>query len=230
MRRYTLITVHPDFVHAYRRFGVLRAAEEKGLARVEALHLRDYAVDRHGSVDDHPYGGGDGMVLRPEPLAAAVAAARGDDGEAPLVWLTSPQGKRWTQRDAERHAALERPVLIVCGRFGGVDQRFVDRLVDEEWSLGDYVLAGGELPGLAMVESMLRLVPGVLGDRESAEKDSFGASFGGGLEHPLYTRPPVWEGMGVPEVLMSGDHKKIEAWKREQALVVTRRKRPDLGK
>jgi tRNA (guanine37-N1)-methyltransferase len=102
-------------------------------------------------------------------------------------------------------------------------------LVDEEWSLGDYVLAGGELPGLAMVESILRLVPGVLGDRESAEKDSFGAGFGGGLEHPLYTRPPVWEGMGVPEVLMSGDHKRIEAWKREQAGIVTRRKRPDLG-
>lgn len=227
MRRYTLISVHPDFVHAYRRFGVLRAAEDKGLAQVDALHLRDFAVDRHGSVDDRPYGGGDGMVMRPEPLAAALAAAQGH-GERPVVLLTSPQGQRWDQAAAELYARSERPLVIVCGRFGGLDQRFIDRYVDAEWSLGDYVLAGGELPALAMVESILRLVPGVLGDNESAARDSFGAGFDGALEHPLYTRPPVWEGLAVPEVLLSGDHRKIEAWKREQSAHVTARKRPDL--
>ena len=132
MRRYTLITVHPDIVQAYRRFGVLRAAEEKNLAHVEALHLRDFAVDRHGSVDDRPYGGGDGMVLRPEPLAAALAAAS-CDAERPLILLTSPQGRRWDQAAAEHYAAIQQPLVIVCGRFGGIDQRFIDRYVDAEW-------------------------------------------------------------------------------------------------
>lgn len=228
MRHYTIITIHPDFVNAYRRFGVLRAAEDKGLASISALHLRDYAVDRHASVDDRPYGGGDGMVLRPEPLAAALeAAARQCTGRA-RVLLTSPQGQRWSQKAAAQFAQSEQPVVIICGRFGGVDQRLIDRHVDEEWSLGDFVLAGGELPALAMLESILRLLPGVLGDQESAVRDSFGDVFAGGLEHPLYTRPPIWEGLAVPEVLLSGDHRRIEEWKREQAQSMTRRKRPDL--
>lgn len=228
MRQFSLITIHPDFVDAYRRFGVLRSAEEQGLARVRAVHLRDFAVDRHASVDDRPYGGGDGMVLRPEPLAAAIQAAAAESSVKPRVLLTSPQGRAWDQSAALQLAGSEQPLVIICGRFGGVDQRLIDRYVDEEWSLGDFVLAGGELPALAMVESILRLIPGVLGDRESAARDSFGEVFAGGLEHPLYTRPPVWEGLAVPEVLLSGDHRRIEAWKHEQAQAITKRKRPDL--
>ena len=201
MRQFSLITIHPDFVDAYRRFGVLRSAEEQGLARVRAVHLRDFAVDRHASVDDRRYGGGEGMVLRPEPLAAAIHAAAAESLVKPRVLLTSPQGRAWEQSAAEQFASCEQPLVIICGRFGGVDQRLIDRYVDEEWSLGDFVLAGGELPALAMVESILRLIPGVLGDRESAACDSFGEVFAGGLEHPLYTRPPVWEGLAASALL-----------------------------
>lgn len=228
MRHYSLITIHPDFIEAYRRFGVLRAADERGVACVHALNLRDYAVDRHASVDDRPYGGGDGMVLRPEPLAAAIQAATAFSPIKPRVLLTSPQGKRWSQKAAAQFAGSEQPLVIICGRFGGVDQRLIDRYVDDEWSMGDFVLAGGELPALAMIESILRLLPGVLGDQESAANDSFSEAFAGGLEHPLYTRPAVWEGVSVPDVLLSGDHRRIEAWKREQADLMTRCKRPDL--
>ena len=224
MRPFYVVTVHPSIVSAYGQFGVFRAAADKGLAHVSALDLRDYAVDRHGSIDAAPYGGGDGMVMRVEPLAAAIDALP----VKPLVFLTSPAGKPWTQSEANRHAAQDRPIAIICGRFAGVDQRFIDLYVDEQYSMGDVVLAGGELPALAMIESILRLIPGVLGHSESASKDSFMPEYGFGLEHPLYTRPPEFRGLGVPEVLRSGDHRAIAAWRRDEAVKRTRALRPDL--
>jgi tRNA (guanine37-N1)-methyltransferase len=224
-----LITVHPKIVAAYAAFGVLRAAREKGVADVRGVDLRDYAVDQHGSVDDRPFGGGDGMVLRVEPLAQAIEALP----ERPRVLLTTPAGAPWTQRAAEKEVALlasGQPLAIVCGRFAGVDQRFIDLFVadDGQYSVGDVVLAGGELPALMMVESMLRLLPGVLGHPQSARDDSFAEGCGGGLEYPLYTRPAEFRGLGVPDVLTSGDHRKISAWRRDEAERRTAALRPDL--
>ncbi len=226
MRPLTVLTVHPEFILAYAKFGVFKAARERKLAEVTALNLRDFAVDKHGSVDDRPFGGGDGMVMRPEPLTAALAAVSGE----PRVIYTSPAGKPWTHAEAERLAAGKEPLVFVCGRFAGVDQRFLDKKVHEQYSLGDFVLSGGELAALAMIDSILRFVPGVLGHQESALKDSFADGCAGGLEHPLYTRPPEWEGMKVPEVLMGGDHEKIAAWRREEAKRRTAELRPDLMK
>ena len=224
MRHFHVVTVHPSIVTAYGQFGVFKSAFDKGLGSVSAIDLRDYAVDRHGSIDAAPYGGGDGMVMRVEPLAAAIDALP----VKPLVFLTSPAGRPWTQGEANRHAAHDRPIAIVCGRFAGVDQRFIDLYVDEQYSMGDVVLAGGELPALAMIESILRLVPGVLGHSESASKDSFMEEFDFGLEHPLYTRPAEFRGLGVPQILRSGDHKAIAQWRREEAEKRTRALRPDL--
>lgn len=225
MRDLYVLTVHPRFVEAYKTFGVVRAAREKGVADLKAIDLRDYAVDKHGSVDDSPYGGGDGMVMRPEPLAAAVDAFP----VKPRVLLTSPAGKPWTQAEARRLADDSGPLLIVAGRFAGVDQRFIDQYVDDEFSAGDFVLAGGELPALMMIDSMLRLLPGVLGHQDSANMDSFAPGFDGGLEHPLYTRPPEFRGVGVPPVLLSGDHEAIAEWRREESHRRTKERRPDLS-
>lgn len=227
MRALHVLTIHPKIVDAYAQFGVLRAAKDKGLAEVRGIDLRDYAVDKHGSVDDSPYGGGDGMVMRPEPLANALDAL---GAPKPLVILTSPAGKPWTHAEAARLAALDRPLAFVCGRFAGVDQRFVDLYVDEEYSVGDVVLAGGELPALMMIDSLLRLVPGTLGHADSATNDSFAAGCGGGLEHPLYTRPAEFRGVKVPDVLLSGDHAKIAAWRAKEAERRTRARRPDLSR
>jgi tRNA (guanine37-N1)-methyltransferase len=224
-----LITVHPKIVTAYAAFGVLRAAKDKGIADVLPIDLRDFAVDQHGSVDDKPYGGGDGMVLRVEPLAQAIESLP----KRPRVLLTTPAGVPWTQRTAEAEVARlakGEPLAIICGRFAGVDQRFVDLFVAEDghYSVGDVVLAGGELPALMMAESMLRLMPGVLGHPDSAAQDSFAAGCGGGLEYPLYTRPPDYRGMGVPAVLTSGDHKAISKWRSDEATRRTKMLRPDL--
>ena len=228
MRQLSVITIHPRIVEAYRAFGVLRAAQEAGQAEIVAFDLRDFAVDRHGSVDAPPYGGGDGMVLRPEPLRAALAAATRPTASRPWVILTSPQGRPFDQKVAARLAASAADLVFICGRFAGVDQRFIDRHVDEELSVGDVVLAGGELPALLMIEATLRLLPGVLGHPDSAAQDSFAAGLDGGLEYPLYTRPAVFDGLAVPDVLRSGDHQAIAAWRRDMAKERTARLRPDL--
>ncbi len=219
-----VVSIHPQFIEAYTHFGVLKAALSKNKVSFHICNLRDHAVDKHGSVDDRPYGGGDGMVLRPEPLAAAVKNIPGN----PYVLLTSAKGKAWTQADARRLLHMDRPLVFICGRFGGVDERFIENYVDEQVSMGDFIVSGGELPALMMIDSILRLVPDVLGHSESAHVDSFSEGLKGLLEHPLYTKPQVFEDSAVPDVLLSGDHQAIERWRQKEALRVTRELRPDL--
>ena len=223
--RFQFVTVHPEFIESYFKFGVFQAALKKDLAHFKAIDLRDYAVDKHGSVDDHPYGGGDGMVLRPEPLRDAVSAF-----PTVRVIALTPTGTPWSQKEALKFASEGESLTFVCGRFGGMDQRFVDKYVTDEFSLGDYILSGGELAALSMVDSILRLIPGVLGNLESAQQDSFSESLGGMLEYPLYTRPQIFEDIEVPGVLLSGNHEKIAEWRGHQSEVRTRLKRPDLLK
>jgi len=226
MKSYSIITILPHLVEAYKELGVFRAATEKGLATIAAINLRDFAMDKHGTVDGPPYGGGDGMVLRPEPISEALKS----HSEKAIVICPSPGGKLWSQREALYFAEQSRPISFVCGRFGGIDQRIIDTHVDYEFSLGDFILSGGELPALAMLDSILRFIPGVLGHSASAEQDSFGDVFEGGLEYPLYTRPEEFEGHKVPEVLLSGNHKKIAAWRAQKSKERTVKNRPDLIK
>ena len=224
----SVISIHPRFVASYGDFGVMRAATVTGSLDFRAVDLRDFAVDRHASVDDAPYGGGDGMVMRADVLANAIAAQTSQQNLH--VIATAPGAKPWTQSDARRLAGLEKNLVFVCGRFAGIDQRFIDQHVNEEFSIGDFVVSGGELPVMAMVDSVVRMLPGALGNAASARDDSFSEGMAGLLEYPIYTRPSVFEGIKVPDVLMSGDHKAIAKWRREQALARTRRLRPDLLK
>jgi len=219
-----IATIHPEFCAAYQKFGVLKSALEKNLLSLSVTNIRDHAVDRHGSIDDRPYGGGDSMVMRPEPLRACVEAF----ATKPRVIVSSPSGPKFAHQDACRLALSEVPLLFICGRFAGMDQRFVDRYVDEEFSVGDFVVSGGELPVLLMLDAILRQVPGVLGNAASAKNDSFGEGLGGMLEYPLYTRPPVFEEAPIPPVLLSGDHAAIAAWRHAEARHRTLRERPEL--
>jgi tRNA (guanine37-N1)-methyltransferase len=218
------VSIHPKFIESYFSFGVFKSILDKQVLKLHSINLRDYAVDKHGSVDSRPYGGGDGMVLRPEPLANAVSAIPND----PYVILTSPRGKIWEQTDAHRFLNMKRPLVFICGRFGGVDERFISNYVDEEISIGNVILSGGELPALLMVDSLLRLMPGALGHEESAEKDSFCESLQGRLEHPLYSKPAVFENQEPPPVLLSGNHKAIEEWRKQESERLTKKFRPDL--
>jgi tRNA (guanine37-N1)-methyltransferase len=220
----SVITLFPQFIAKYSEFGVFRAALAQGKMQLNVINLRDFAIDDHGSVDAPPYGGGDGMVLRCEPLKAALESIPGQ----PRVILASASGRKWNASEAMTFSLSSRPLVFVCGRFGGIDQRFIDRYVDDEICIGDYVVSGGELPVLTMIDSVLRYVPGVLGNSESCLNDSFAEGTGGLLEHPLYTRPKEFEGHSVPEILLSGDHKKIDQWRRKQSLEITAQKRPDL--
>ena len=222
----SIVTIHPQFVTQYLTFGCLKSAQMQNLVRTEVLDLRSFAVDRHGSVDDRPYGGGDGMVLRPEPLQRAVEAV----GPADAIILPSPRGERWNASLAKKWSTFTGKMVLICGRFAGVDERFVNRYVDYEYSLGDFIVSGGELPALMMLESIARFIPGVLGNAMSASRDSFEKSMGGGLEYPLYTRPKVFAGLEVPKVLLSGDQKKITDWRSDAARKMTGKKRPDLQK
>jgi tRNA (guanine37-N1)-methyltransferase len=232
MRQISFITIHPKIIETYKSIGVLRAAETSKVAAINAFDLRDYAADKHGSIDDSPYGGGDGMVMRADCLSAALAAVCGKiKNEKPVkVICTSPSGKLWNQSEAKKMAESDESLVFICGRFAGIDQRFVDECVNEEYSLGDVVYGGGELPALLMAESILRLVPGVLGHDSSASEDSFGEGLKGLLEYPSYTRPPEWKGYKVPEILLSGDHKAIREWRLMQSMKKTRERRPDLLK
>jgi tRNA (guanine37-N1)-methyltransferase len=204
--------------------GILARAIQRELLTVRARDLREFTDDRHRTVDDVPYGGGPGMVLKPEPLFRAVEAIEQQSGSAQAVVLVSPHGRRFSQHEAARLGSLDH-VVILCGRYEGIDDRVRENLATEELSIGDYVLSGGELPALVIVDATARLVPGVVGDAASIVRESFA---GGRLDYPHYTRPAEYRGWAVPEVLVSGHHGRIEQWRRREALRRTVRRRPDL--
>lgn len=217
-----VVTLFPEWFGHFQDMGLTGRAVRDGRVHLRCFNPRDYTEDVHRSVDDRPYGGGPGMVMRPEPLAQAIEAARAGS-RAPVSGL-SPQGRKLDQPTVERLAGRER-LILVCGRYEGIDERVNEALVDEEWSLGDFVLSGGEYAAAAVMDAVIRLLPGVLGHALSAEQDSFSAGL---LDCPHYTRPEVWRGRRVPAALVGGNHAEIERWRREQALLRTSRRRPDL--
>jgi tRNA (guanine37-N1)-methyltransferase len=225
--RIDVLTLFPELFGPFLRTSLLGAAREGGRIQLETHDLRLWTHDRHRTVDDVPYGGGPGMVMKPEPLVEAIEALAGPKGpdRTARVILLSPQGLLFRQELAARLAADARPLVLVCGRYEGVDQRVIDLAVDLELAIGDYVLSGGEVPAMVVIEAVVRLLPGVLGNPASVETESFGTA---SLEGPQYTRPAVYRGLAVPAVLRSGNHAAIARWREEQALEWTRRRRPDL--
>jgi tRNA (guanine37-N1)-methyltransferase len=254
--KFEIVTIFPDFFRGPLDYGIVRRARETGLIDIALHDLRKFTVDRHRTVDDRPFGGGEGMVLKPEPLFECVESL----GMAPIeerrtgaakqsVILLSPQGEMFTQRVAQELAGLER-IVMICGRYEGVDERVAEALADREISVGDYVLSGGELGAAIIVDSVTRLLPGALGNEASARQESFTAAegkrgseganglkvpdstcgSGGLLDYPHYTRPAEFRGMSVPEVLVGGNHEQIRKWRRKKALEKTLRNRPDLLK
>jgi len=220
-----IVTIFPAMVTAPLSEGIVSRAIARGLLDVRVHDLRDFTTDRHRVVDDMPFGGGPGMVLKPEPLFAAVDRIREERGIPSAIILTSPDGERLSHRVAARLSALEH-LVVLCGRYEGVDERVREHLATEAISIGDYVVSGGELPALVIVDAVARLIPGVVGDEASVAGDTFARD--GLLDFPQYTRPAEFRGYGVPPVLLSGHHAEIEKWRREQALARTRRHRPDL--
>jgi tRNA (guanine37-N1)-methyltransferase len=221
--RFDIITIFPEIFSEVFDFGIVRRAVEAGLIEIHIHDLRDHTTDRHRQVDDRPFGGGAGMVMKPEPLFRAVETLTRDGLETPVA-LLSPQGRLFSQSVAEEYA--QQPQLImICGRYEGVDERVVEHLITDEVSIGDYVLSGGEIPAMVVVDAVTRLVPGALGCEESAERESFADGL---LDHPQYTRPSEYRGLTPPEVLLSGNHAEIERWRRRKALEKTVRRRPDL--
>lgn len=219
-----LVTLFPEMFGSLVDYGITGRAVRTGIVEIACFNPRDHARDRHRTVDDRPYGGGPGMVMRPEPLVAAIAAARDWTHDARVLCL-SPQGRVLRHPAVVAMAAARRDLILIAGRYEGIDERVMALEVDEEWSIGDYVLSGGELPAMVLLDALIRQLPGALGDADSAAQDSF---VGGLLDCPHYTRPPEYRGLRVPEVLLSGDHAAIERWRQEQALERTRLRRPDL--
>lgn len=232
MLRFDIITIFPGFFGEAFDYGIIRRARAAGLVEIKAHDLRGWTEDKHHIVDDRPFGGGDGMVLKPEPIFAAVedlTGAGGRDGyeEGTRVVLLSPQGRVLTQEVASEFAQRASRLVLICGRYEGVDERVSEALVTDEISIGDYVLSGGEPAALVLVDSVVRLLPGALGSETSAANDSFSEGL---LDFPHYTRPPEFRGMRVPEVLLGGNHAEIARWRKSQALRKTERNRPDLLK
>ena len=223
--QFGIISIFPEMFQALTDQGVCGRAVSKGLVGIECWNPRDFTIDKYQTVDDRPYGGGPGMVMKTEPLKLAIEAAKAKLGSDSKVIYLSPQGQTLTQAGAENLATEGQNLIFLAGRYEGVDERLIQTMVDEEWSIGDYVLSGGELAAMVMMDSIIRLVPGVLGHDMSAVEDSF---VDGLLDCPHYTRPEVYEGMSVPDVLLSGDHAKIKNWRLKQALGRTWQRRPDL--
>jgi tRNA (guanine37-N1)-methyltransferase len=224
--QFDVLTLFPGILSGALSESILKRGQEKGLLQVRVHDLRDYAHDRHRQVDDTPYGGGGGMILMPQPIFEAVESIQGRHPvERSRVLLMSPQGTPFTQQRARAMAQDLDRLILICGRYEGVDERVREFLCDEEISIGDYVLTGGEIPAMVILDAVSRLVPGVLGSSVSALEDSFSA---GALEYPQYTKPPVFRGHAVPEVLLSGNHGEIARWRDRKALEATERKRPDL--
>lgn len=222
--KFDIVTIFPRMIGAGLAEGVIGRGIERGLLDIGVHDLRDYTTDRHRTVDDVPYGGGPGMVMKPEPLVKAVEDIRSRRGPADAVVLLTPQGRRLTQADAARMSGLSHVVLL-CGRYEGMDERVRELVATEELSIGDYVLSGGELAALVVVDAVSRLVPGVVGDEQSVEEDSFSRGL---LDYPHYTRPSEFGGLKVPDVLMSGHHAEVRRWRKMQALARTLARRPEL--
>ena len=223
---FEVLTLFPGLVEGPLNESILKRGREKGLLNVTVRNIRDYTEDKHKTADDSPYGGGAGMVLKPEPIFKAFEALRAAyPGEELLTILLSPQGRLFHQKRAEELSEEKKRIVLLCGHYEAIDERVIDSLVDEELSIGDYVLTGGELAALVVIDAAARLLPGVLGDEESAYRDSFGAGL---LDHPHYTRPAEYRGMRVPDVLLSGNHAEIEKWRSREALKATLLKRPEL--
>ena len=222
--RIDILTLFPEMcAHVYSE-SVLGRAVSAGIIEIHARNIRDYTKDKHNRVDDYPYGGGAGMVMRPQPVYEAWKDLTGRIGRTPRVLFMSPQGRTFSQQMAKELSA-EEDLIFLCGHYEGIDQRVLDLIVTDEVSAGDYVLTGGELPAMMMIDCISRLVPGVLSNSASAEEESFSDGL---LEYPQYTRPEVFLSERVPEVLLSGHHANVDAWRREQSLLRTREKRPDL--
>jgi len=222
-----ILTLFPGICHGALGESMLKRARDRGLVELDALDLRQWAPGKHRVTDDMPYGGGPGMVMKIEPIHAALQAVRRPESK---VVLMTPQGRPFSQAIA-REYAREQHIILVCGHYEGVDQRVADHLVDDELSIGDYVLTNGALAALVVTDAIVRLIPGVLGDADSAQQDSFGEQSDGRLlDHPHYTRPEVYEGWRVPDILLSGNHAAIAKWRLERAREFTRERRPDLLK
>ena len=223
--RFDVFTLFPDVFAPYLETSILQRAQENQLVEVQLHNIRDWTIDRHHVCDDMPYGGGGGMVMKPEPIFTAVESVLGVPPSCPVILLT-PQGRVFTQSLAQELS--QHPHLgLLCGRYEGIDERVREHLVTDEISIGDYVLSGGELPALVLIDAITRLIPGALGDPEGAWDDSHATGL---LEYPHYTRPPEFRQWRVPEILLSGDHAHIARWRRQQALLRTRQRRPDLLK
>lgn len=220
---FDILTIFPDLLQSPFQEGILRRARQEGFIDIHTTNIRDFALDKHSMTDDRPFGGGEGMVMKPEPLAGAVDHVRALRGRGQVI-LMSPQGNRFTQETAAR-MALSEHLIFVCGRYEGVDERFRLAYVDEELSIGDYILTGGELAAMVVIDAVTRLVPGVLGCSDSADKDTFSRCL---LKHPQYTRPREWNGMGVPVELLSGNHESIEQMRFLASVRRTLERRPDL--
>ena len=221
--RIDVITLFPELVEQVTACGVVGRAAEQGLVELHCWNPRDYTRDKHRTVDDRPYGGGPGMLMKVQPLQDAITAVRAQCGAARLVYL-SPQGALLTQQKLARQVE-QGTVIFLCGRYEGIDERLIQREVDEEWSIGDYVISGGELAAMVCIDAMTRLIPGALGHADSAQQDSFSDGL---LDCPHYTRPEEYLGDRVPEVLMNGNHREIDTWRQQQALGRTWQRRPDL--
>jgi tRNA (guanine37-N1)-methyltransferase len=221
--RFEVFTLFPELFGPYLAASILGRAQTAGLLQVQVHNIRDYTLDKHQVTDDEPYGGGGGMVMKPEPIFAAVEAALGASPKVPVI-LLSPQGRPFSQALAQE-LSQHQHIALISGRYEGVDERVRNHLATDEISIGDYVLTGGELPALVLIDAVARTLPGALGDPQGAVTDSYA---GGLLEHPHYTRPQVFRGWEVPEILRSGDHARIARWRRQQSLQRTAERRPDL--
>jgi len=225
MLRIDIISAVPALLNSPLSHSIVGRARDNGYIDIHIHDLRNYTEDKHLKIDDYPYGGGAGMVLTPQPIFSCIESLREARAYDEIIF-TSPGGKQFDQLDANRLSVTEN-LIILCGHYKGVDQRVIDELITAEYSIGDYVLSGGELPAMVMTDAITRLIPGVLGDAESALSDSFQSDL---LEGPVYTRPGSFRGKDVPDVLTSGDHKKIEQWRHDQSLKQTKKRRPDLYK
>ncbi len=219
-----LISLFPEMFAAVTDYGISGRAVKQGLLELASFNPRDYTEDRHQTVDDRPYGGGPGMVMMIEPLRRAIADARQWTDKDPVVVYLSPQGKVLNQASVNDFAT-QQSIILIAGRYEGIDERLIQAEVDEEWSIGDYVLSGGELPAMVLVDALIRQLPGALGHSDSADQDSFAEGL---LDCPHYTRPENYQGQEVPEVLLSGNHEKIRRWRLQQSLVRTQQRRPEL--